>query len=121
MLLPVDDFKTASSAFPERVPKSPSGLGKGMPLSARLATAMILLVAAAVTAVGWLSYRNLEQALLPRVLDRIEAHSRLIANDLQAYVAGARADVATFSSRAEVQGMRKQKTRLRFDLMQLRS
>jgi PAS domain S-box-containing protein len=105
MLLPVDDFKTASSAFPERVPKSPSGLGKGMPLSARLATAMILLVAAAVTAVGWLSYRNLEQALLPRVLDRIEAHSRLIANDLQAYVAGARADVATFSSRAEVQGM----------------
>jgi len=37
---------------------------------------MILLVALAVSAVGWLSYRNLEQALLPRVLDRIETQAR---------------------------------------------
>ncbi len=33
---------------------------------------MIVLVAIAVSAVGWLNYRSLEQALLPRVLDRIE-------------------------------------------------
>src|SRR5215475_11103011 len=105
MLLPVNDFKTASSAFPERVPRSPSGRPRGDPATGPPGTAMILLVAVAVTAVGWLSYRNLEQALLPRVLDHIEAHSRLVASDLQAYVAGARADVATFSSRAEVQGM----------------
>jgi hypothetical protein len=46
-----------------------------MTLTDRLAIAMILLVTIAVTAVGWLSYRSLEQALLPRVLDRIETHS----------------------------------------------
>ena len=44
---------------------------------------MIALVAIAVSAVGWLSYRNLEQALLPRVLDRIETHSRQVATDLE--------------------------------------
>ena len=44
---------------------------------------MIMLVAIAVSAVGWLSYRNLEQALVPRVLDRIETHSQLIASDLE--------------------------------------
>ena len=47
---------------------------------------MIALVAIAVSAVGWLSYRNLEQALLPRVLDRIETHSRLVATDLESHV-----------------------------------
>jgi PAS domain S-box-containing protein len=57
---------------------------------------MILLVATAVSAVGWLSYRSLEQALLPRVLDRIEAHSRLIAAELESYVAAARGDIAGY-------------------------
>ena len=60
-----------------------------MTLATRLAIAMISLVTIAVTAVGWLSYRSLEQALLPRVLDRIETHSRLVAADLESYVAGA--------------------------------
>jgi PAS domain S-box-containing protein len=76
-----------------------------MTLAARLAIAMILLVAIAVSAVGWLSYRSLEQALLSRVLDRIEAHSRFVAADLQSYIRGARADVATFRSRSSVIGM----------------
>ncbi|HEV7408025.1 MAG TPA: PAS domain S-box protein, partial [Bradyrhizobium sp.] len=66
---------------------------------------MILLVTIAVTAVGWLSYRSLEQALLPRVLDRIETHSRLVAADLQSHVRGARADIATFQSLSSVEGM----------------
>jgi len=47
-----------------------------MTLTTRLAIAMIALVAIAVSAVGWLSYRSLEQAILPRVLDRIETQSR---------------------------------------------
>ena len=76
-----------------------------MTLTTRLAIAMILLVAIAVSAVGWLSYRSLEQALLPGVLDRIETHSKLVAADLQSCVGGARADVATFSSRAVARGM----------------
>ena len=61
-----------------------------MTLTTRLAIAMILLVAIAVSAVGWLSYRSLEQALLPGVLDRIETHSKLVAAHLQSYVGGAR-------------------------------
>jgi PAS domain S-box-containing protein len=76
-----------------------------MTLTTRLAIAMILLVAVAVFAVGWLSYRALEQALLPRILDRIEAHGRLVAGDLQSYVRGARADVATFAAHAAAHGM----------------
>ena len=44
-----------------------------MTLATRLAIAMILLVAAAVAAVGWLSHYSLEQAFLPRVLDRSRA------------------------------------------------
>jgi PAS domain S-box-containing protein len=82
-----------------------SGAKAKMTLAARLATAMILLVAVAVTAVGWLSYHSLEQALLPRVLDRIEAHSRLVAADMQSYVRGARSDVVTFPSHAAARGM----------------
>lgn len=76
-----------------------------MTLTARLAIAMILLVTIAVSAVGWLSYRNLEQALLPRVLDRIEAHSRLVAADIESYVAGVRGDIASFRNAAGLNGL----------------
>ena len=76
-----------------------------MTLTTRLAIAMVLLVAVAVSAVGWLSYRNLEQVLLPRILDRIETHSRLVAPDLQSYVAGARGDIASFRSLAALHGL----------------
>jgi hypothetical protein len=57
---------------------------------------MIALVAIAVSAVGWLSYRSLEQVLLSRVLDRIETHSGLVADNLESYVQGARGDIAAF-------------------------
>jgi hypothetical protein len=67
-----------------------------MTLTARLAASMIALVTVAVTAVGWLNYHNLETALLPRVLDNLETHSRLVAAGLQAEVRGARLDVVTF-------------------------
>jgi PAS domain S-box-containing protein len=70
-----------------------------------LAIAMSLLVAVAVSAVGWLSYRSVEQIVLPRVLDRIEAHSRLVAAELGSYVAGARADVAIYQAIGAADGM----------------
>lgn len=76
-----------------------------MTLTTRLAIAMITLVAIAVSAVGWLSYRNLERALLPRILDRTETHSLLVATDLQSYAQGARADVAGFRASAAAKGM----------------
>ena len=102
MLRPTADVKTAS---PVSSHPAPEGLFTGMALSARLAIAMILLVATVVTAVGWLSYRSLEQGLLPQVLDRIETQSRLLAADLSSYVHGARADVAIFPRRTAVQGL----------------
>ena len=76
-----------------------------MTLTTRLAIAMSLLVAVAVSAVGWLSNRNLEQVVLPRVLDRVEAHSRQVAVDLQSYVGGARGDIASFRSATALVGM----------------
>ena len=66
---------------------------------------MIALVAIAVSAVGWLSYRNLEQALLPRVLDRIETHSRFIAAELDSHVRSGPGDITTFQGLAAVSGV----------------
>ncbi len=68
----------------------------GMTLATRLAIAMTLLVAVAVTAVGWLNYRSLEQALLPRVLDRMEARARQMATELESHAAVARRDVMSY-------------------------
>jgi PAS domain S-box-containing protein len=76
-----------------------------MTLTAKLAAAMIALVATAVTAVGWLSYRSLERMIPPRVLDRIETHSRLIAGDLESHVRGAPADIASFRAAAALNGV----------------
>ncbi|MCA1457454.1 PAS domain S-box protein [Bradyrhizobium sp. BRP22] len=76
-----------------------------MTLTTRLAIAMIALVAIAVGAVAWLSYRNLEQAFVPRVLDRIETHSRFVAGDLVSYTDSARTDIVIFRDLASVVGM----------------
>ena len=76
-----------------------------MTLTTRLAIAMIALVAIAVSAVGWLSYRSLEQALLPRVLDRIETNSQLVATNLESHVRGTPGDIATFRGLAAVTGL----------------
>jgi PAS domain S-box-containing protein len=76
-----------------------------MTLTTRLAIAMIALVAIAVSAVGWLSYRNLEQALLLRARDRIETHSRQVATDLEYYAASATGDVAGFRSAVALHGL----------------
>jgi hypothetical protein len=66
---------------------------------------MVALVAIAVTAVGWLSYRNLEQTLLQRARDRIETHSRQVATDLEYYTASAIGDVAGFRSAVALHGL----------------
>lgn len=102
MSLPAADAKAVMT---DRAPAAGEAVMRGLPLTTRLAIAMIVLVAVAVFAVGWLSYQSLEQALLPRVLDRIETHSKLMAADLQSYVRGARADVTTFRSHAAAHGI----------------
>ena len=76
-----------------------------MTLATRLAIAMVALVAIAVSAVGWLNYRNLEQALLQRARDRIETHSRQVATDLEYYAASATGDVLGFRSAVALHGL----------------
>jgi PAS domain S-box-containing protein len=76
-----------------------------MTLTTRLAISMIALVAIAVGAVAWLSYRNLEQAFVPRVLEGIETHSRFVAGDLASYTDSAKADIVTFRDLVSVIGM----------------
>ena len=76
-----------------------------MTLTTKLAVAMIALVAISVSAVGWLNYRSVEQVVVPRVLDRIESQARLVAADLESYVAGARGDVASLRSGVAVNGL----------------
>ena len=66
---------------------------------------MIALVAIAISAVGWLSYRNVERTVLPRVLDRIEAQSRLAANEIESHVQAGRGDIAAFQDLAAVTGL----------------
>jgi hypothetical protein len=76
-----------------------------MTLATRLAIAMILLVAVTVAAVGWLGYRNISQAVIPRVLERVEAQSRLLATNLESYVAGVRGDLIGYHAAAAIQGL----------------
>jgi PAS domain S-box-containing protein len=96
MSLPVAESKMASRLPAKRTAVRTSGALARMTLATRLAVAMTLLVAVAVIAVGWLNYRSLEQALLPRVLDRVEAHARLMATELESHAAGARRDVMSY-------------------------
>ena len=87
-----------------------NGPQRKMTLTARLAIAMILLVAIAVSAVGWLGYRDLEQEILPRVLDRTETHARLVASDLESHVRSARGDIAGFRAAAALNGLVRART-----------
>ncbi|MCK1733159.1 PAS domain S-box protein [Bradyrhizobium sp. 138] len=84
---------------------SANGVNIPMTLATRLAVAMILLVAVTVAAVGWLGYRNTTQAVIPRVLERVEAQSRLLAANLESYVAGVRGDLIGYRSAAAINGL----------------
>jgi PAS domain S-box-containing protein len=111
MLLPVADTRIADakSASPvvsdSRQTASDGVTSAGLTLTTRLAIAMILLVAITVAAVGYLGYRSVEQAVMPRVLDRIETHSRLVAADLESRVRTAPGDVTTFANLAAIAGL----------------
>ena len=74
-------------------------------LSTRLTAAMVTLVLLTATTVGLLTYRNVEALVLPRALDRIDTHARLLAAELEASVRGARADVIGFRSAVAVDGI----------------
>src|SRR5436190_2298262 len=66
-----------------------------MRLSTRLTLAMVGLVLLTATAIGLLTYRNIVALALPRALDRIDTHARVVATVLEASTRGARADAST--------------------------
>ncbi|MBW7966481.1 PAS domain S-box protein [Bradyrhizobium sp. BR 10261] len=106
MSMPAAGDRSISAAKSQnRRDRSGSPVGIPMTLATRLAVAMILLVAVTVAAVGWLGYRNITQAVIPRVLERVEAQSRLLANNLESYVAGARGDLVGYRSAAAINGL----------------
>ena len=98
-----NEASAASGRIGRDHPGSPARIP--MTLATRLAVAMILLVAVTVAAVGWLGYRNTTQAVIPRVLERVEAQSRLLAANLESYVSGARGDLIGYRAAAAVQGL----------------
>ena len=76
-----------------------------MSLFARLVIAMVALVLLTATSIAVLTYHNLEQAVFPRALERVETHARLLAAELESYVRGARADVLGFRSAVALEGI----------------
>ena len=76
-----------------------------MSLFVRLVIAMVALVLLTATSIAVLTYHNLEQAVLPRAMERVETHARLLAAELESYVRGARADVLGFRSAVALEGI----------------
>jgi PAS domain S-box-containing protein len=76
-----------------------------MGLRARLTTAMVALVLLTATVLALLAYRSVESVVVPRALDRLTLHARLLAVELSASVAGARADVLGFRAANTIIGM----------------
>jgi len=64
-----------------------------MGLSARLTAGMVALIVLSVAATGALTYHNASIVEMPRALDRLDSHARLLASDLEASVRGSRGDV----------------------------
>jgi PAS domain S-box-containing protein len=76
-----------------------------MQLSSRLTAAMVGLVLLVAVAVGALTYRSVETALLPGAFDDVAMHVRLVAAELKAHVRNARADAAAFRAGGNVRAI----------------
>ncbi|MEA2937000.1 MAG: hypothetical protein QOC56_504 [Alphaproteobacteria bacterium] len=76
-----------------------------MKLSTRLVLAMVGLVLFTAMAVGLLTYRDLEAAIVPRALERVDTRVAQRAADLEAYVQRARSDLLAQYRAPEVQGI----------------
>jgi PAS domain S-box-containing protein len=76
-----------------------------MKLSARIMTAMLALVLLTSLAVGLLTTRKLEAAILPTELNRLEAHTQTLTSELANYVNRVRADVLMLARTPAVAGI----------------
>ncbi|MBV9564796.1 MAG: cache domain-containing protein, partial [Bradyrhizobium sp.] len=73
-----------------------------MGLSARLTAGMVALIVLSVAATGALTYHNVSIVEVPRGLDRLDSHARLLASDLEASVRGSRSDALGIPTAAAV-------------------
>jgi len=73
-----------------------------MGLSARLTAGMVALIVLTVAATGALTYRNVSIVEVPRALDRLDSHARLLASNLEASVGVLRGDVLAIPTAAAV-------------------
>ena len=73
-----------------------------MGLSARLTAGMVALIVLTVAATGALTYHNVSIVEVPRALDRLDVHARLLASDLETSVGGLRGDVLGIPTAAAV-------------------
>jgi len=73
-----------------------------MGLSARLTAGMVALIVLTVAATGALTYNNVSIVEVPRALDRLDIHARLLASDLETSVGGLRGDVLAIPTAAAV-------------------
>jgi len=101
----VTDIETAALAPPGSLPVQDNHAFGGMTLAAKLAIAITVVVAAAVFAVGWLSYAILARTVPSRTMDGMEIHSRLIAAELGSSVASVRDDINGYFTLPEIMGL----------------
>ena len=78
-----------------------------MKLSTRMALAMVVLVLLTTGVLAALTYYNVMSLLLPRVLDRLETHSRVSAMVLNASLKGLRAETLSLQSSPEIRSLGK--------------
>ena len=80
-----------------------------MGLSARLTVWVVALIVLTVAATGALTYHNVSTVEVPRALDRLDIHARLLASDLEASVSELRGGVLAIPTAAAVaiEGIRK--------------
>ena len=71
-----------------------------MKLSTQLTLAIVGVVLVAATALGFFTYRGVEDAILPGQLERAEMRAQLLANSIETFVDGSRADLLGFRSTA---------------------
>jgi PAS domain S-box-containing protein len=76
-----------------------------MKLSTRLTLAMVALVILTAAAVGVLTYRNIEDAVVPRAMARLDLEAELLASGLEASVRSARSDVQGFRAAVALDGI----------------
>jgi len=99
------EIEPAAIAPPDQLPVQDDHAIGGMTLAAKLAIAITVVVAAAVFAVGWLSYAILARSVPSRTMDGMEIHSRLIAAELASSVARVREDLNSYVAFPEMMGL----------------